>query len=395
MESYASPQSVPSWHLLIPAAGSGSRLGGAVPKQYVKIYGKSILRHTLEAFLDIPGLQSLRVIIDSTAEELYRESVQGLNLPPPAFGGKNRKQSVFNGINGFFNLRNEERLLIHDAARPFVSKEEILSVIKVLEGSPAVSLAVPVSDTLRRQDGPYVDRNGLWALQTPQGFYYGVIRQAHEKATPNAPATDDTSLVAALGIPVTLVEGRRSNFKITTMDDFEMAEQLMRGMKPMETRTGMGFDVHAFTAPGVKKSVRLCGVDIPHDRGLEGHSDADAGLHAVTDALLGALAAGDIGQHFPPSDPQWKGVDSAVFLKKAVDMVAACGGRIINVDVTLICEAPKIGPHREAMQKRVAEICGLTPERVGIKATTTEKLGFTGRKEGLAAQAVATVSIPA
>jgi len=199
-------------------------------------------------------------------------------------------------------------------------------------------------------------------------------------------ATDDTMLVAALGHEIKLVPGSRGNFKITTMDDLKMAEKLM----PRIARTGFGYDVHAFT-DGDK--VRLCGVDIPHNKALAGHSDADAGLHAITDALLGAIAAGDIGQHFPPSDPQWKGADSAVFLKKAVEMVRARGGEIVNIDLTIICEAPKIGPHREKMQARVAEICDIKPDRVGIKATTTEGLGFTGRGEGIAAQAVAAIMV--
>ncbi|MBI4031588.1 MAG: 2-C-methyl-D-erythritol 2,4-cyclodiphosphate synthase, partial [Proteobacteria bacterium] len=248
----------------------------------------------------------------------------------------------------------------------------------------AATLALPISDTLKRGLGEYVSRDGLHALQTPQGFHYGLIKRAHEESKNDC--ADDTGLVAALGHEITLVPGSRENFKITTMDDLKMAEKLL----PRTTRTGLGFDVHAFI-DGNK--VRLCGVDIPHNKSLAGHSDADAALHAITDALLGAIAAGDIGQHFPPSNPQWKRADSSLFLKKAVEMVRARGGEIVNIDVTIICEAPKIGPYRAEMQTRVAEICGIFPDRIGIKATTTEGLGFTGRGEGIAAQAVVNVIV--
>ena len=385
MEISASDKFATPFYALIAAAGCGARLGGETPKQYLKIGGKAVLRHTIEVFLTCPGLRGLKVIISPAHEPLYREAVDGLSLPEFVTGGDNRKESVFNGLNGFSRLKSNDVILIHDAARPFIRKEQIESVVQAAHSGGAATLALPVADTLKREAGEYLDRDGLYALQTPQGFHYGVIKKAHERS---GHYTDDTGLVAALGHKIKLVPGSRENFKITTMDDLMMAKKFL----PRTTRTGTGFDVHAFTTGN---KVRLCGVDIPHNKSLAGHSDADAGLHALTDALLGAIAAGDIGQHFPPSDPQWKGADSAVFLKKAVEMVHARGGEIVNLDVTLICEAPKVGPHREKMQARVAEICGIKPDQVGIKATTTEGLGFTGRGEGIAVQATAAIVMAA
>jgi len=390
MEISASNSSAPAFYALIAAAGSSARLGGDVPKQYRKIKGKTVLRHTIETFLSCPGLKDIRVVIDPFHKELYEHSVSGLNLPPPVPGGETRNVSVFKGLISFSQAKKEELILIHDAARPFVTVDEIMAVTQALKSSQAATLATPVSDTLRRDDGEYVDRNGLWAVQTPQGFHFGLIRKAHEMGK-SRNATDDTALVAAMGEDIKFVEGSRRNFKITTPQDWELARQLSEGTLTIP-RTGFGFDVHAFDK-SKKGPVRLCGVDVPHERALEGHSDADVGLHALTDALLGAMAAGDIGQHFPPSDPKWKGADSMKFLSHAVDLVEERGAWIVNVDLTIICEAPKIGPYRAAMQKRVADICGLMPEQVGIKATTTEGLGFTGRGEGIAAQAVATVLV--
>lgn len=381
METEASDISATPFYALIAAGGSGSRMGGDTPKQYRKIGGKSVLRKTLEAFLTCPGLQGLRIVIDPAHEALYQEAIEGLELPPFVCGGKDRKESVLNGLKSFLNLKHKDILLIHDAARPFIKREQIEAVAKSTHHHGAATLSLPVSDTLKREAGEYVAREGLHMLQTPQGFHYGLIMKAHGQT---GHYTDDTSLVAAMGHEISFVPGSRENFKITTIEDLKMAEKLL----PRAPRTGLGFDVHAFT-PGDK--TRLCGIDIPHNKSLAGHSDADAGLHAITDALLGAIAAGDIGQHFPPSDPRWKGADSSVFLKHAVEMVRARGGEIVNIDVTIICEAPKIGPHREKMQTRIAEICGITPDQVGIKATTTEGLGFTGRGEGIAAQAIVNI----
>ncbi len=385
MERAASKTSPVPFYVLIPAAGKGTRLGGDIPKQYQDLKGKTVLRQTLEAFLSCPGLQELRVIIDPAHRALYDQAVHGLDLPEPVEGSDERNRSVYKGIKSFFNLREEDILLIHDAARPFIEAEEILSVVHTLQEKQAATLAVPVSDTLRREDGSYIDRNGAWSVQTPQGFHYGVICKAHENTSGNL-YTDDTQLVTEMGIEVAHVPGKRSNFKITTAEDMAFAQQMVGS----ETRSATGFDVHAFTdKPG---DLRICGVDIPHNRTLSGHSDADVGWHALTDALLGTVAAGDIGSHFPPSDPQWQDAESALFLKYAADLVAQKSGQVIHCDLTLICEEPKIGPYRKAMQAKTAKILGLAPDRISIKATTTEKLGFTGRGEGIAAQAIVSVA---
>lgn len=390
MEISASYKKQTPFYALIAAGGSGLRLGGEVPKQYQKINGKSILRHTLDVFLSCPGLQGICVVINPAHKDLYNDAVRGLDLPAPIEGGNDRKKSIINGLHYFSNLKNEDAVLIHDAARPLVSHTDIMAVALSAQNTGATTLAIPVSDTQKYSSGDYVDRKDLWSIQTPQGFHYGIITQAHEQASNETEYTDDTSLVAAMGKNIDLVSGSRCNIKITTQDDLTLAEKLL-APPAYETRTGFGCDVHAFTDGG---NVRLCGVDIPHDKSLKGHSDADVALHALTDALLGTIGGGDIGLHFPPSDPQWKNADSALFLQKAVDMVKLQKGRISNLDLTIICEAPKITPYRDAMQARIADICGIDISRVNIKATTTEKLGFTGRGEGIAAQAVASVLFP-
>lgn len=292
----------------------------------------------------------------------------------------------------FSDIKDEDIILIHDAARPFAGSDEIQAVAAAAARDGAATLALPVADTLRRTDGAVVDRAGLWAVQTPQAFRYGMIRDAHLRFADDDSFTDDAGLVEAAGHRVTLVPGSRRNFKITTQDDLELARMITAPLPP-DIRTGFGFDVHAFD-PVRSGPVILGGINIPHGRGLAGHSDADVGLHALTDALLSTIAAGDIGTHFPPSDPQWKGADSRIFLSHAVKMLNQKNAVITLIDITFMCEAPKIGPHREAMQRVIAEITALPPERISIKATTTEKLGFTGRGEGIAAQAVATVWFP-
>ncbi len=390
MEISASSKSPAPFYALIAAAGSGLRLGGEVPKQYQKINGKAILRHTLDAFLSCPELQELCVVIDSAHKSLYEDAIKGLDLPAPIEGGAERKDSIINGLGYFSNLKNEDTILIHDAARPFITPDHIQAVAVSAKNTGATTLAVPVTDTQKYSRGDYIDRKDLWTIQTPQGFHYGIIMQAHKQANDDINYTDDSSLVASIGREIDLVPGLRSNIKITTQDDMILAEKLLLA-PPYEARTGFGYDVHAFEEGD---HVRLCGVDIPHNKSLKGHSDADVGLHALTDALLGTIGGGDIGHHFPPSEPQWKNVDSALFLRKSVDMLVEKGGIINNLDLTLICEEPKIGPHREAMQKHIADICGIDMSRINIKATTTEKLGFTGRGEGIAAQAVATVKVP-
>ncbi|MCF8495378.1 MAG: bifunctional 2-C-methyl-D-erythritol 4-phosphate cytidylyltransferase/2-C-methyl-D-erythritol 2,4-cyclodiphosphate synthase [Alphaproteobacteria bacterium] len=378
------------YHVIIPAAGQGTRLKNALPKAYARIGGKAILRHTLENVLSWPGLISVRVAIDPTHDALYRDAVSGLTLPPPLDGGKDRKNSVYNALKSIINVKSEDIILIHDAARPLVEWDSVQELLDALDTHRTATPAVPVADTLRQETGDFVNREGLWAIQTPQAFRYGDLIHAHEHAPPGA-YTDDTALVSAMGIPVKLVPGARSNIKITTPEDLRMAERLL-GIT-YETRTGTGFDVHAFEAAPTGRPLMLCGITVPHSRALAGHSDADVALHALTDALLGALGAGDIGQHFPPSNPAFKDMDSALFLQKALDMLRDKGGTIQNLDLTLICEDPKIGPHRAAMKTRIAEICRVDEDRVNVKATTTEGLGFTGRREGIAAQAVATVRL--
>ena len=377
---------------LIVAAGAGTRLGGEVPKQYLPLGGRAVLRHSVETFLRHPAVSGVRAVISPEHRALYDDAVAGLPILPPVSGGASRQDSVRNGLESLAELR-PDRVLIHDAARPFLTADIVNRTLAALDDAPGAVVAVPVTDTLKRgNDGRVagtVDRIALWRAQTPQAFRYADILAAHRQAK-GAAMTDDAAVAEAAGLPVKLVMGADDNFKITTADDLRRAERLVGGGAP-EFRTGMGYDVHRFTAGD---SVTICGVRIAHEQSLEGHSDADVGLHALTDAILGTIGAGDLGSHFPPGDPQWRGADSAQFLSHAAGLVAAKGGRIAHVDVTLICERPKIAPHRAAMITRIATILGLEEGRVSVKATTTEGLGFTGRREGIAAQAVATIALP-
>lgn len=382
---------------LILAGGSGVRLGADMPKQYLPVAGRSILGRSACAFLDHPAVDAVRVVIGAEDRGRYDEAVRGLDLLPAATGGQTRRESGRLGLESLEAL-NPARVLIHDAARPLVSADLIERVVAALDDYPGAVPALPVVDTLKRADGAgvraveTVERAGLWRAQTPQGFRYADILAAHralDSVSAGQELTDDAAIAQAAGLEVALVMGDEDNIKVTTMDDLARAERILTGASVM--RVGNGFDVHRF---GTGDSVTLCGVRIPHDRGLEGHSDADVALHAITDALLGAVAAGDIGMHFPPSDEKWRGAASDVFLRHAAGLVRDKGGTIVNIDVTLICEAPRIGPHREAMAARVAEIAGIEAARVGVKGTTTEGLGFTGRGEGIAAQAVASVLLP-
>lgn len=377
---------------LVVAAGTGERFGGGVPKQYRSLAGRPVLRHSVERLASHPRVDGVCVVLRPEHRDAYEAAVAGLDLLPPAEGGATRQESVRRGLESLA-ARNPERVLIHDAARPLVDAATIERVVAALDRYPGAIAATPLADTLKRA-GPgdliatTLDRAGLWRAQTPQGFRFAEILAAHRAAAGRG-LTDDAAVAEATGLPVALVCGSEENFKITTEDDLRRAERLLGGS--LEWRTGSGFDVHRF---GAGDAVTLCGVRIPHTQGLEGHSDADVGLHALTDALLGAIGAGDIGMHFPPSDPRWRGADSADFLTHAASLVTARGGRIVQVDLTLICERPKVGPYRQAMIERVAAVLGLSPDRVSIKATTTEGLGFTGRGEGIAAQAVATVALP-
>jgi len=373
-----------SVHGLIVAAGRGHRAGGGLPKQYRAIAGKPLLRHAVEGLRGVTD--TLSVMIHPGDAGLYAEAVAGLDLLPWVAGGATRQDSVRLGLEALAGDA-PARVLIHDAARAFMPGDAMRRIVEALDQAPGACPALPVTDSLR-SGGAFVEgevpREGLHRVQTPQGFDYAAIRAAHGSAP--AGCTDDVAVARAAGLTVALVPGDERGFKLTTREDFLRAEAMIGGV----SRSAQGYDVHRF-GPG--DHVWLCGVQIPHTHGLIGHSDADAGLHALTDALLGTIGAGDIGDHFPPSDPQWRGAASDRFLVHAAQLIAARGGIIDHVDVTLICEAPKIGPHRAAMRARLGELLGLASDQVSVKATTTEGLGFTGRREGLAASAMATVRV--
>ncbi|MGE0255544.1 MAG: bifunctional 2-C-methyl-D-erythritol 4-phosphate cytidylyltransferase/2-C-methyl-D-erythritol 2,4-cyclodiphosphate synthase [Alphaproteobacteria bacterium] len=378
---------------LVVAAGRGARLPGEVPKQYRALAGRAVIAHTLAKLAAHPRVATVRAVIHADDRALWDAATAGLDLPPPVIGGATRQDSVRNGLEALA-ADGPARVLIHDAVRPLFTAALLDRVIGALDGGLAAIAALPVVDTIKRDDGAgnsagTVARDGLWRAQTPQGFRFDAILAAHRAQAGHA-LTDDAAVAEAAGLAVALVPGEEANLKITTADDLARAEALLAAA--LETRVGQGFDVHAF-GPG--DHVMLCGVKVTHGSALTGHSDADVGLHAATDAILGALGAGDIGEHFPPSDPRWRGADSAAFLAHAMQLVQARGGSLAHLDVTLICEAPKVSPHRAAMRARLAAILGVAVERVSVKATTTEGLGFTGRREGIAAQAVATLRLPA
>ena len=378
-------------YAILVAAGRGTRLPGDVPKQYRSIGGEPILRRAARAFAQHPAIAGVRVVIHPEDRARYDSAVAGLDLMAPVAGGATRQDSVRNGIESLEGVA-PDFVMIHDAARPLVSAETIAAARRALDGAPGALVAIPVVDSLKRATAgrlAAVDRKDLWRAQTPQAFRYPEILRAHRAAT-GLDLTDDAAVAEHAGLALAIALGDEDNFKITTEDDIARAERLVAA-RPALPRTAMGFDVHGF-GPG--DHVWLCGVKIPFARGLVGHSDADVGLHALTDAVLGTLAEGDIGTHFSDRDPRWKGARSDIFLKHAVDLAHARGGRVLHLDLTLICEQPRIRPHHAAMVARVAEIAGLEPKRISIKATTTEKLGFTGREEGIAGQAVATVLLP-
>lgn len=377
---------------VIVAAGRGSRFGGPLPKQYAGLKGHAVLRETAQAFLRYHRPVTPLVVIHPDDRALYDDAVAGLDLPEPVHGGATRQDSVRLGLEAL-GAAPDDIVMIHDAARPLLDPAIIDRAVAALESSDAALVAIPVRDTIKRGAAGVVvatvDRENLWRAQTPQAFRYGRIMAAHRAAI-GLDLTDDAAVAERSGMKVELVMGSEDNFKITTADDLARANRLLGAA--YEFRTGQGFDVHQLVAGD---HVWINGIRIPHTHKLLGHSDADVGLHALTDALLGAIGAGDIGNHFPPTDERWRGADSSKFLAHAGQLVADKGGRIIHCDVTIICERPKIGPHRAAMVARIAEILGLDADRVSVKATTTEELGFTGRKEGIAAQAVATVRLPA
>ena len=388
--------SSPDCIALIVSAGRGHRFGGEIPKQYLEIAGQSLLAHTAGALLSHPRLAAVRVVIHPDDEDLYRESIDGLSLLEPVYGGVERQDSVRLGLESLEEL-TPKHILIHDSVRPFIDHDTIDRLLTALEnGAKAAIPGVPVADTLKRSAAKVVqdtvDRTDLWRAQTPQAFDFKSILAAHQ-ALAGQNLTDDAAIAEANGISVEIVQGSEDNFKITTTEDMARAEKYLgttgSGSNRV-TRVGTGFDVHKFTSGS---AVILGGIEIPHDLSLAGHSDADVALHALTDALLGAVGAGDIGLFFPPSDPQWQGVASEIFLARAGKEISDRGGRIENVDLTIICEAPKIGPHREQMRKNIATVLNIDLEQVNVKGTTTEQLGFTGRGEGIAAQAAASISM--
>lgn len=379
---------------LLVAAGQGSRAGGDIPKQYRLIGGKPVLAHAVDALAKHPAVDSIVLVVGAGQEGDARAALEGRSVIAIVEGADSRRGSVRAGLEHIASIGGAARILVHDAARPFLPGTVIDRLLAALNDAPGAIPALPVADTLVRNEhdsaGDVVDRNGLFRVQTPQAFHFDALLAAHRAWDSAQEATDDAQILRHAGHDVTLVAGDERLEKLTYAEDFLRAEARLGAARSI--RTGMGYDVHRLAAD---EELWLCGVRIPHDRGLTGHSDADVAIHALVDALLGALAEGDIGSHFPPSDPQWRGASSSRFLDYAAQRVAKRDGFIEHVDLTLICEAPKIGPHRDAMRARIAEILGLSLDRVSVKATTTERLGFAGRREGIAAQAVATLSLPA
>jgi 2-C-methyl-D-erythritol 4-phosphate cytidylyltransferase/2-C-methyl-D-erythritol 2,4-cyclodiphosphate synthase len=371
---------------LIVAAGRGERLGGNIPKQFMAIGGKPILRWAVEALVGHPAIKAVRVVIGRDQREAAVAALDGLPIDGLIDGGSERADSVRAGLAQM----EGDAVLVHDAARPFCPPEVIDRLVAPLEFFEGAVPVLPVGDTLARAAGTVeaaVDRTGVVRVQTPQAFRVDALRAAYGRWSGDPP-TDESTVLRAAGMRVAAVDGDPALEKITTLSDFQRAEQWIAGR--MTPRTGMGFDVHAFAGEG---PIMLGGIPVPHSRGLAGHSDADVALHAITDAVLGAAGLGDIGEHFPPSNPQWKGASSDLFLAHALQLLRKMGAILDHVDCTIIAEEPKMGPYRAAMRARIAEIAGLSPSQVSIKATTTEGLGFTGRREGIAAQAVASIRV--
>jgi 2-C-methyl-D-erythritol 4-phosphate cytidylyltransferase/2-C-methyl-D-erythritol 2,4-cyclodiphosphate synthase len=368
---------------LIVAAGSGSRVGGTIPKQFCNVKGQPMLRHSYAVFTHKPEIKDIFVVVGAKQDDLARAALDG--LPPPVLvtGGATRLESVRNGLDEIAKSGGADYVLIHDAARPFLSDQVIDDLLDALLIAPGAVPALPVVDSIARGADiltEAVERENLWRIQTPQAFHFQAIYEAHRNWGVDD-STDDARMMMSAGGEVRIVNGDEALSKITF--SFDMTEQEMG----VSFRSGTGFDVHRLVTG---EQLWLCGVLIPYDKGLSGHSDADVAMHALTDAMLGALALGDIGDHFPPSDPQWKGASSDRFLAHALKLAREMGFELANADITIICEAPKIGPHRLAMRARIAEIIDTDIDRISVKATTTEMLGFTGRGEGIAAQAIAT-----
>ncbi|MBQ67184.1 MAG: bifunctional 2-C-methyl-D-erythritol 4-phosphate cytidylyltransferase/2-C-methyl-D-erythritol 2,4-cyclodiphosphate synthase [Marinovum sp.] len=367
---------------LIVAAGRGSRAGGAEPKQWQRVAGKPVIDHTLERFTQHPRIDRIMVVLHQDDMDLLKSTDCEVTQ-----GGASRDASVRNGLDALA-ANPPDQVLIHDVARPALGDDVIERVLDALEDYPAAAPGLPVNDALWRGANGTVtggcSREGLYRAQTPQGFHFDAILKAHHAN--NAPAADDVEVARRAGLEVAIVDGDERNLKITRSEDFARAALALKGSHMTDIRLGNGYDVHAFE-PG--NELILCGVPVAHTAQLKGHSDADVAMHAITDALYGAIAEGDIGQHFPPSDPQWKDAASAVFLSHAAELVRARGFEISNIDCTIVCELPKIGPHAAAMQANLAKIIDIEQTRISVKATTSERLGFTGRQEGIAAIATA------
>lgn len=381
--------------LIIPAAGVGKRFSndGNIPKQYVHLLGQPVIYHAVKAFL--PHVDYIQPVGDFETLTSILSPLNSDKILSPILGGKERQDSVRAGLEALSTLPEDQQpdiVLVHDAARPNISAEIIHRVIDALKEYPAAIPAIPVAETLKRNKNNVIDetvcREGLFRAQTPQGFQFKQFLEIHRKAAGSS-ATDDAALLENVGLEVALVQGDENNIKLTYPEDLKRLECLMSNM--MLPRIGAGFDVHAFEKG---RPLFLCGIEVPHELGLAGHSDADVALHALCDAIYGALAEGDIGAHFPPSDNQWKNADSKRFLIHAGERVRLRGGKIINIDLTLICERPKMRPHIEKMREKIAELLQIDFSRVSVKATTTEKLGFTGREEGIACQAMTSVLLP-
>jgi 2-C-methyl-D-erythritol 4-phosphate cytidylyltransferase/2-C-methyl-D-erythritol 2,4-cyclodiphosphate synthase len=381
---------------IVVAAGRGIRAGSDIPKQYRELGGEPVIRSSLAIFAWHGEVTFVQPVIHPNDQAQYEAATRGLKLLLPVEGGATRQASVRAGLEAV-SARAPDIVLIHDAARPFCSAELVSRAISACVNTGAAIPALEVTDTIKRIDAHgrvagTLDRSELRAVQTPQAFAYAPLLDAHRRAAGEGleDFTDDAALAEWAGLEVVVFAGEAGNIKLTTEEDFARAEARRMASLP-DLRTGSGFDVHAF---GDGDHVMICGLRIAHERGLSGHSDADVALHAIVDAILGALADGDIGKHFPPNDPRWRGASSDQFLRFAVERVAKRGGRIAHLDVTIVCEAPRIGPHREAMRQRIAQIADIALERVAVKATTSERLGFTGRREGIAALATATVRLP-
>jgi 2-C-methyl-D-erythritol 4-phosphate cytidylyltransferase/2-C-methyl-D-erythritol 2,4-cyclodiphosphate synthase len=384
---------------LLVAAGAGERMQSDLPKPYMHLGDQTLLHHAARTFLEHPGIDGVRVVIRREHHALYKKAIEGLALFPCVMGGERRQDSVRLGLESLAH-RKPETVLIHDVARPLVSPLLITRVLDGLKEASAVIPALPVADTLKRAKNGVVSetvsRENVFSVQTPQGFHFPTLLEAH-RAFAKDTFTDDAALIEKTGEKVLLVEGDYDNIKITTRKDMERMIALLA--LDTETRVGHGYDVHTLQphdqeTPIGQQNIKLCGIRIPFSHHLEGHSDADVGLHALVDALLGAMSEGDIGEHFPPDDRKWQGAESGRFLLYTYELLKNRGGDIVHLDVTIICERPKVAPHREQMRNHIAQLLKLSPDRVSVKATTTEKLGFEGRGEGIAAQAVATVRLP-